>query len=113
MGIPAGMLIIGKVFIYGVIEMDKSTAVVGAIAIEGGGVFLGYQIGKEYDRQRAIDRIKAQRGQRKEQSNSEALLRIDNRALCFAVPSLILRPVVLCEGEVMWEYHIELISTRF
>ena len=113
MGIPAGMLIIGKVFIYGVIEMDKGTAVVGAIALEGGGIFLGYQIGKEYDRQRAINRTKAQRRQRKEQSNSEALLRIESGDLCFAVPSLTFRPVMLSEDEGAWEYQVRLVSARF
>jgi len=113
MGIVGGMLITGRAFVYEGWELDPATAVAGAIVLEGGGILLGYGIGKEYDRRRAIHRIRAQRHQRKEHSRSDALLHMENGTLCFGTPSFSVRPVVLYEGEGTWEYCITLASKRF
>lgn len=113
MGIVGGVLIAGKAFVYEGWELDRATSVVGAVALEGGGILLGYGIGKEYDRRKAIDRIKAQRRGQEEPSRSSALLQIERRRLCFSVPSLAVRPIVLCEGAAAWEYRIELVGMRF
>ena len=113
MGIAGAVLVAGRAFVYRGWELDRATAVAGAVALEGGGILLGYGIGKEYDRRQAIDRIKAQRRGGKELFRSSALLQIERRRLCFGVPSFAVRPIVLYDGVVTWVYRIELVGMRF